>query len=266
LKEFFEIANARFRAAKGAQVDVMKSSVELSKLSNDLPVLEQQLQSANAKLNLLMNRLPQAPLGFPMEPAAKPGEKQTLETLQEMALRNRPELQALAAEIAKSQTASALVQKQSYPDFNVMVERFQNFGARDGFGGMVSMSLPFSFWTKPKYDAAVREAQANLESVKAAYQMQENQVRFEVRDLTAKIEAAEKLITLYKTTVIPQAQQTLESARIGYKAAKVEFLTLLDAERALKDFRLDYYRAVTMLGQRMAELERAIGAALNGKG
>jgi outer membrane protein, heavy metal efflux system len=261
LKEFFEIANGRFRAGKGAQVDVMKSSVELSKLSNDLPVLEQQLQSAKAKLNLLMNRLPQAPLGLPVEPAAEPGGKQTLETLQEMALQSRPELRVLTIETAKTQTATALAQKQTYPDFNVMVERFQNFGARDGFGGMVSMSLPFSFWTKPKYDAAVREAKANLESAKAAYQMQENQVRFEVRDITAKIEAAEKLITLYKTTVIPQAQQTLESARIGYKAAKVEFLTLLDAERALKDFRLDYYRAVTMLGQRMAELERAVGMA-----
>src|SRR6266480_2073177 len=33
LQETFEIANARFRAGKGAQVDVLKSTVELSKLA-----------------------------------------------------------------------------------------------------------------------------------------------------------------------------------------------------------------------------------------
>ena len=47
LKDFFEIANARFRAGKGAQVDVLKSAVELSKLTNELPVLEQQQESAH---------------------------------------------------------------------------------------------------------------------------------------------------------------------------------------------------------------------------
>src|SRR3989441_8882328 len=53
LKEFFEIANARFRAGKGAQVDVLKSAVERSKLENELPVLEQQRETAKAKLNIL---------------------------------------------------------------------------------------------------------------------------------------------------------------------------------------------------------------------
>jgi len=261
LKDFFAIANARFRAGKGAQVDVLKASVELSRLFNELPVLEQQRESAKARLNVLLNRAPQSPLAEPLEPTG-PQERATLEVLQQMAIQNRPELRALDIEIARSQTAIALAQKQYYPDFNVMVSRFQNFGARDGFGGMVVMSLPFSFWTKPKYDAGVREATANQDSAKASYQVMKNQVMFEVKDLLVKIEAAEKLTTLYKTTIIPQAQQTLESARVNYQTGKVEFLTLLDAERALRDFQLEYYRALTAFEQRMAELERAVGTNL----
>src|SRR5438309_11449753 len=146
LKEFFEIANARFRAGKGTQVDVLKSAVELSKLENELPVLEQQWETAKAKLNLLLSRPPQSPLGEPVEPSGstEPGKRLVFEELQQMAVQNRPELRAVDLEIARSQTATALAQKQYYTDFNVMVERFQNFGARDGFGGMVTMSLPFS--------------------------------------------------------------------------------------------------------------------------
>jgi len=266
LKETFEIANSRFRAGKGAQVDVLKSTVELSKLANELPVLDQQLETAKAKLNLFVGRAPQSPLGEPVEPVGprQIGTWPTLDELHQRAVQNRPELRALDLDIARNQTATALAQKQFYPDFNVMVERFQNFGARDGFGGMVSMSLPFSFWTKPKYDAGIREAAANLDSAKAAFQALRNQIMFEVKDFLAKIEAAEKMITLYKTTVLPQAQQTLESARIGYQAGKAEFLTLLDAERAVKDFQLAYYRALAESEQRIADLERAVGTDLSG--
>ena len=265
LKQLFEIANARFRAGKGAQVDALKSSLEVSKLFNQLPILEQHQESAKAKLNLLMNRPPEAALGVPREPS-RLAVKSTFEELQQLALQNRPELTAFMKETTRSETAIALAQKQFYPDFNVMVERFQNFGARDGFGGMVAVTLPFSFWTKPKYDAGVREARANLEGAKAAYQALGNQVAFELKDLLVKIEAAEKLILLYKTTVLPQAQQTLDSARIAYQNAKVEFLTLLDAERAIRDFQLEYYRVLTALGQHNAELERAVGVELNPSG
>ena len=265
LKEFFEIANARFRAGKGAQVDVLKSTVEISKLSNELPVLDQQLETAKAKLNLFLSRDPQSPLGEPVEPVGLGGKgaRSTLDELYRTAIQNRPELRALDLEIARSQTAAALAQKQLYPDFNVTLNRFQNFDARDGFGGGVTMSLPFSFWTKPKYDAGIREAAANLDSAKATFQALQNQILFEVKDLLARIEAAEKMITLYKTTVLPQSQQTLESARIGYQTGKAEFLTLLDAERAIKDFQLAYYRVLAESEQRIADLERAVGTDLN---
>ena len=265
LKEFFEIANARFRAGKGAQVDVLKSTVEISKLSNELPVLDQQLETAKAKLNLFLSRDPQSPLGEPVEPVGLGGKgaRSTLDELYRTAIQNRPELRALDLEIARSQTAAALAQKQLYPDFNVTLNRFQNFDARDGFGGGVTMSLPFSFWTKPKYDAGVREATANVDSARAVFQALQNQILFEVKDLLARIEAAEKMITLYKTTVLPQSQQTLESARIGYQTGKAEFLTLLDAERAIKDFQLAYYRVLAESEQRIADLERTVGTDLN---
>lgn len=265
LKEFFEVANARFRAGKGAQVDVLKSSVELSKLSNELPILEQQRETAKARLNLFLGRAPETPLGEPVEPAGPDMTKTrpALDELHWMAMQNRPELRVLDFEITRAQTATALAQKQLYPDFSVSLDRFQNFGARDGFGGMVTMSLPFSFWTKPKYEAGIREAAASADSARAAFQSLQNQVMFEVKDLLARIEAAEKMVALYKTTVLPQAQQTLESARIGYQTGKAEFLTLLDAERAIKDFQLAYYRVLAESEQRIAELERAVGADLN---
>src|SRR5207249_11451179 len=70
LKQFFEIANARFRAGKGSQVDVLKAQVELSTLYQQLPVLEQRRDTAQAKLNTLLDRDPRCPLAPPQQPRA----------------------------------------------------------------------------------------------------------------------------------------------------------------------------------------------------
>jgi outer membrane protein TolC len=43
---------------------------------------------------------------------------------------------------------------------------------------------------------------------------------------------------------------------------KTEFLAMLDAQRAIKDFQLEYYRSLTAFEQRRAELERAVGTEI----
>src|SRR5207249_10680507 len=134
VNDCFAIANARFRAGKRTQVDVLKSSVELSKLENELPVLEQQKETAKAKLNLLLSRAPQSPLGEPVGPSGptEPGKRPTLEELQQLAVQSRPELRAVDLDIAGRPTGTALGQGRGYPDCHVVVDRVHNFGARDG--------------------------------------------------------------------------------------------------------------------------------------
>ncbi len=72
LKHFFEIANAKFKVGKGTQVDVLRAQVELSKLFQHLPTLEQRRETAQAQVNTLLNRSPLAPLGIPQIPDPQP--------------------------------------------------------------------------------------------------------------------------------------------------------------------------------------------------
>ena len=41
-----------------------------------------------------------------------------------------------------------------------------------------------------------------------------------------------KMATLYRTTILPQAEQSVDAARVGYRAGKAGFLELIDAQRA----------------------------------
>ena len=262
LKQFFEIANAKFRAGKGSQVDVLKAQVELSLLFQHLPVLEQRRETAEAMLNTLLDRAPTSPLGIAQEPSQLPLEM-PLDDLHRLALDDRPELKAAELDVRRSEQSHALAQRQYYPDFNVAFQRFQNFQANDGFGAYVAMSIPFAFWTKPKYDAGVQEAAAAVAVAQAQQHTLENLTRFQINDLLAKLRATDQVATLYRTTILPQAEQSLEAARVGYRAGKAGFLDLIDTQRAWRGFQLEYFMALVDRQHRLAELEQVVGITLD---
>jgi outer membrane protein, heavy metal efflux system len=262
LRQFFEIANTKFRAGKGSQADVLKAQVELSLLQQQLPVLEQRRKTAGAMLNTLLDRDPSLPLGLAQEPSPLPID-QPLDDLHRLALNDRPELKAAELDVQRNEQSHALAQRQYYPDFNVAFQRFQNYQANDGFGAYVAMSIPFAFWTKPKYDAGVQEAAAGVAVARAQQQTLENLTRFQINDLLAKLRATDQVATLYRTTILPQAEQSLESARVGYRAGKGGFLDLIDTQRAWKGFQLEYFKALVDRQHRLAELEQVVGIPLD---
>ena len=262
LRQFFEIANAKFRAGKGSQADVLKAQVELSLLQQQLPFLEHRRKTAGAMLNTLLDRDTSSPLGLVQEPSQLPIE-QPLDDLHTFALNDRPELKAAELDVQRSEQSRALAQRQYYPDFNVAVQRFQNYQATDGFGAYVAMSIPFTFWTKPKYDAGVQEAAAAVAVAQAQQHNLENMTRFQVNDLLAKFRATDQVATLYRTTILPQAEQSLESARVGYRVGKGSFLDLIDAQRTWRGFQHEYFKSIVDRQHRLAELEQVVGITLD---
>jgi outer membrane protein TolC len=263
LGQFVEIANARFRTGRGSQADVLKAQVELTLLHQHLSVLDQQRETAEAMLNTLLDRDPASPLGTAQEPPQAPIGK-TIDDLHQLALNTRPELRAAELAVQRNEQSHTLAQRQYYPDFNVAFQRFQNFQANDGFGAYVAMSIPFAFWTKPKYDAGVQEAASAVAAARAERHTLENLTRFQIKDLLAKLRTTDQMATLYRTTILPQAEQGLESARAGYRAGKAGFLDLIESERALRGFQLEYVNALVNRQHRLAELEQVVGADLNG--
>ena len=261
VQQLFETATAKYRAGQGTQVDVLKAQVELSTLYQRLPVLEQRRQTAAAKVNTILDRAPQSPLGVPRDPPVTVSEK-TANELEQVAEAMRPELKVASVAIERSQQARAYAERQYYPDFEVGVQRFQNFQATDGFGAIGIMSIPFSFWTKGKYDAGVREARAAEAAARADLHTWQNVTRFQISELLAKVRAQQQVVDLYRTTILPQAQQNMDAARAGYRTGRNGFLDVLEAERALLEFRLAYYRGLTERETQFAFLEQVIGTLL----
>jgi outer membrane protein TolC len=105
----------------------------------------------------------------------------------------------------------------------------------------------------------VQEAAAAVSAARAQQHTLENLTRFQVKDLLAKLRATDQVATLYRTTILPQAEQSLDAARVGYRTGKAGFLDLIGTERALRGFQLEYFQALVDRQHRLAELEQVVG-------
>jgi len=71
-----------------------------------------------------------------------------------------------------------------------------------------------------------------------------------------------KIVNLYETAVIPQANLALTSDQAGYEAGKTDFLNLLDSERVYLNAKLTHIKIYAETLRSFADLERATGLAM----
>jgi len=60
----------------------------------------------------------------------------------------------------------------------------------------------------------------------------------------------------------PWISKECRDALSAYQAGRVEFVTLLEAQRALREARMGYFKAQANVLQSLADLERAVGRDL----
>jgi outer membrane protein TolC len=101
-----------------------------------------------------------------------------------------------------------------------------------------------------------------IKAQKNQYENILNRALFEVEDNDFKIQTARETFDLYKNVLIPQADQSLKSAEVGYVTGAVDFLDLLDAERVLLQIQFGYWKAYADYLKRIADMERAVGMEL----
>jgi outer membrane protein TolC len=84
----------------------------------------------------------------------------------------------------------------------------------------------------------------------------------QVGESAAKVEGARRSVQLYREGLLSQAELSFRSALAAYQTGRVEFVNLLEAQRALREARMGYYKATVGFLQNLADLERAVGREL----
>lgn len=265
LKEFVEIAETRYGVGKGIQQDVLRAQVALSKMIDRELKLNQQRESIQATINTLINEPADTPVGKAV--AAEPElQKQELNELVQRADSTSPMLAAWKTAVKQSEQQVDLALKDRYPDFAVGVAYTQRNELQNGMPGYDFVSAMFNikiplFYNK-KQNKKVQEIRIKQSSMEYRYQNVANSIEQMLQQALTSLEKNRRLIDLYQTGIIPQAEESLESSQAGYQNDKVDFLSLLDSELTLFEFRLDYHRFVADYHKAIAEIEALTGTEL----
>ncbi len=120
----------------------------------------------------------------------------------------------------------------------------------------VSINLPIYL---EKRDEEVAAAGYGLGMARRQYAEFRNKVDSAIHDAYSRVEKNRRQADLYRSGIIPQAQQAFQSTMSAYQVGKVDFLSLLDALMTLYRYEMDYHRVVADHQRSVARLEAQAG-------
>lgn len=260
LTQLERIAQARYVNGLAPQQDVIRAQTERTALQGELAQLAGEDEQAAARMRSLLGQptqlrlLPPERLR-PLPPAARLDPAALAASL----VARNPRLAAETARIAAAERARALAYKERYPDVTVGVAAMQEGNRVASYDLMFEINIPLQ---QDRRRAQEREAERMLDAAQSRNAAALNQVRAELAESLAGMQAARRIEELARTSLLPQAELTLQAALAGYETGKVDFAAVLDAQRRIRKAKEDLVKARATQRMRLADIERAIGEDL----
>ena len=261
LLEFKRITQTRYGAGLVPKQDALQAEVEHQNLIHHGIVLERMRAVTAARLNTLLNVPPRSFLPPPPNNLTGVVPLSSGESLYAAALRNRPELHALALRVQARTAAVELAQREYYPNLTISGgynSFWQEQDLRPFVGVGINVPLP-----SDRRDAALSEARAREQQTKARLEEKRAQILFEVSSAIDEVRESAHVVRLYASSIVPAAEDNLAAAQSGYETSTNNFLTLITAEKTLMLARLSYQQALAEYHRGLAHLKGAVGLPLN---
>ncbi len=259
---FRDTADSHYRHNLVTQQDILQADLELGELQRRKFELERMDRVAQARINTLLHRGADLPLPPPPARLPPPLLPPPLEVAQQLAAERRPDLMALGARVHAEQTAVAIAERDYYPDVTV-IGRYDGFwqGVDRRLAPMVGVNFNVPL-DNDRRRAAIREAQFRANQRRAEYEAKLDEIHGDVTAAYQELEESRRVIEIFAKTILPVAEQSLESAQANYTANKIDFLRLIEAQRQVVTLREKREEAIADYHRRLAELERATGGPL----
>jgi len=258
------IAQTKYEVGNGLQQDVLRAQLELSKLLDMKISLENMRHNEAIRLITLLDQKPDTPVLLPERRTENFPGVPALQELLDQALVGNPMLEDMRSMTDAARTRIELAELKFYPDFVAGA----TYGYRQGenadgsdradFGTFsVTMNLPI-FHRSEKNRAVSQRRHEALQQEKSL-ESTENAIQARVATAFSDFTKYREEIELLEGGIIPQARQTLESMHAGYQVNKVDFLSLVEAQRSLYNYETRYWKSFSSANQALARLAAAVG-------
>lgn len=262
LEQIAESSEAAYAVGRGSNANIQRLRSELALLHNEADAIDAEQRRAVAMLNALIGGRDGVVIADVESLTAAP-LRWDLDSLVATAATTRPELRAMHHDIDMQDARARLARKQWLPDIMVRAMYKQmTMGMPDHWSLMLGVSVPIAPWSSAGYSGAVEEAEADARASQEQLEDMRRMAAYEVRDAWISANALWERLARYRGSVIPHAEQALQSSMASYSTGGGDFTTLLDSARMLAMFRMDVEMLEGEYHAALARLERAVGADL----
>ena len=266
LQDIEQIARTQYAVGTGLQQDVLQARMRLASLEDRRIDFETGRQTASARLNLLLNRVPRSPVGKTVE-IGMPQASSTEEDLQDEALEQRPILRELSQEVDAWRATERAARAEAWPRLTFSIEytqresmSFDSVQGEDFLSVGIGLNLPVFIGRKQRQKAA--EARSNINRAEALLEAERRKIFFQIRRSALQIEQHRREHHLFRTTIVPLAEMSLKSTLAAYQVGKVEFSTVMDRQIDLLDSEIMLHHHHIAHLKLLAEVETIVGKKL----
>ncbi len=249
---------ARYRLGLVEQQAVLRAQREITAQRLALVAVEQRRASTSAALNALLARAPDAPLAEPAELPA-PDDVLALAELVERARMRNPGLAAEAHGIDAARLERDRTFRDRYPDFGVGLTYNRPRSGRESWDVMFEVMIPLQQSARRGRE---REAERMVEAADARRAAAEARLLGDLGRAHAQYRAGRETLRLLRGVLLPQAEATRDATRAAFETARVDFDSVLEAERELIDTWFTLLEADVETRLALFEIEKLVGETL----
>jgi outer membrane protein TolC len=251
-------ASARYSSGMGSQQEVVMAQTEKYMLLEREEMRRQRIDALNGMLNTTVGRDVNAPLSRPDRLNSTPYDA-TLEQLVNTAEDRSPEVRSKEKMVEGAEAKVRMARKEYYPDVALGASYFpRTQGLPDMWNLTATVNIPIFYKTKQRQ--AVLEAQAGVAEARRELAVTRLMVSSAVRENFSMLQAADRLMILYREGLIPKTSQDVQLAMSGYVSGKAEALTVISRIKNLLDADLLYWTQFVEREKAIARLQALVGS------
>ena len=252
-------ARVRFQAGTTPKVALLRAEIDRAQAEQDLLRSRNNFASSKIALATLLDRRDDFDVEIPPSPKAPPGE---LPTLEEEALRERPDVQAAATDLELAEGLKDGIYYQYAPSIGAFARgNWANFSGLAGqeWTWAVGLALTWNLFDGGLREANLREAQARVVDASAASRSAQNRAVEEVRQSRLDLDSAlaNKAKAVERVTLARENQQI---TALSYKAGAATYLETTDAVESLRQAELNLVAETLNADLAAVRLLKAVGA------
>ncbi len=255
-----QIAQTRYAGGLAPQQDAIRAQTEQTTMRSELIALQSERRQAQTRLNGLLSRPSMAPLAEPQSLRPLPdASKLDWDSIAQRAIAHSPQLAVEEAKVRVADKGQEIALKGRYPTFTLGIAPTQFQGDFKTWDLMLEMNIPLQQGTRR---AQEREALAIRDAAQSRRDTTANQLLADLSENLVALQSAQQTEALVNDRLLPQAELTLQSALAGYESAKVDFATVLEAQRQIRQATQSRIKAQSEAQARLAQIERLLGEDL----